>query len=258
MSAILMRYGSGLFWLSFFTAILAAWSALYLMQPGEIAFHGFGRDLLQSLCAPLTGSASYAGILVMWALMSAAMMAPTFVPTLRTYFNLTHTEAATGANAFGLVAGYGLVWLGFSAIAAFAQLSLARFEFVDRLGQSQSLWLTAGLLAVAGAYQFSTMKEACLSQCRAPLMFFMGHWQPGARGAVLMGLRLGAVCLGCCWALMALGFVGGVMNLVWMGIATLLMALEKLPQIGRVVTRPLGLVLLAASVFSALLAVQTV
>lgn len=73
-----------------------------------------------------------------------------------------------------------------------------------------------------------------------------------------MGLRLGAVCLGCCWALMALGFVGGVMNLVWMGIATLLMALEKLPQIGRVVTRPLGLVLLAASVFSALLAVQTV
>jgi len=256
MSAIIMRYGTGLFWLGFFAFVLAAWLALYQMQPGELAFQGFGRELLLSLCAPLTGSAGFGGLFLMWALMSAAMMAPTFVPTLRTYFNLTHTEAASGLMAFGLVAGYGAVWLVFSLLAAAAQLSLARAALVDGLGQSQSLWLTAGLLAVAGGYQFSTLKEACLNQCRAPLMFFMGHWKPGGIGAIQMGLRLGAVCLGCCWALMALGFVGGVMNLVWMGIATLLMALEKLPQIGRIVTRPLGIVLLAGAVFSALAAME--
>jgi predicted metal-binding membrane protein len=88
------------------------------------------------------------------------------------------------------------------------------------------------------------MKEACLSKCRAPMMFFLQHWD---EGPLRNGLRLGAVCLGCCWALMLLGFVGGVMNLAFMGVATILMALEKLPAIGRWLTRPMGGALLAAA-----------
>ena len=90
---------------------------------------------------------------------------------------------------------------------------------------------------LAGAYQFSALKAACLTLCRAPLAFFMTHW---AEGPWRNGLRLGAVCLGCCWALMLLAFVGGVMNLAFMAVAMVLMALEKLPAIGRHVTRPLG------------------
>ena len=85
----------------------------------------------------------------------------------------------------------------------------------------------------------------------------MQYWQSGAKGAFLMGARLGLVCLGCCWALMALGFVGGVMNLIWMGIATVLMALEKLPEIGRVITKPLGFALIAAALITGFVALGT-
>ena len=105
-----------------------------------------------------------------------------------------------------------------------------------------SLW--RALLALAGAYQFSPAKEACLSKCRRPLAFFMAHWD---EGPLRNGLRLGLVCLGCCWALMALAFVGGVMNLAFMGLATVIMGLEKLPDIGRWLTRPLGVALLAGA-----------
>jgi predicted metal-binding membrane protein len=104
--------------------------------------------------------------------------------------------------------------------------------------------VSALLLALAGLYQFSTLKEACLNKCRAPLTFFMAHWD---EGALRNGLRLGLVCLGCCWALMALGFVGGVMNLAFMGLATVVLVVEKLPGLGRWVTRPLGVVLLASA-----------
>jgi predicted metal-binding membrane protein len=115
---------------------------------------------------------------------------------------------------------------------------------LDPLGQSASALFSAGILATAGLYQFSAVKAACLAKCRRPLTFFMQHWD---EGPWRNGLRLGLVCLGCCWALMALGFVGGVMNLVFMGLATLIMALEKLPDIGRYITRPLGFGLLAGA-----------
>ena len=123
-------------------------------------------------------------------------------------------------------------------------MALFHFDLVSSFGDSRSVWLSVGLLAIAGAYQFSELKEACLSKCRAPLTFFMQHWgETPAR----LGLRLGATCLGCCWALMLLAFVGGVMSLAFMGLATLIMTLEKLPEIGRWISRPLGFALLGAS-----------
>ena len=152
-------------------------------------------------------------------------------------------------QAVALVAGYLIVWLGFSLLAGGLQMALFGAGLVSAFGDSLSVWLSAGLLMIAGLYQFSPVKEACLSKCRAPLTFFMAHWD---EGPLRNGVRLGLVCLGCCWALMLLAFVGGVMNIAFMGLATLIMVIEKLPAYGRLLTRPLGAVLFAAGLFLAL------
>jgi len=127
-----------------------------------------------------------------------------------------------------------------------AQSALAGAALLNPGGALISPLASAGLLIVAGLYQFSGVKSACLSRCRHPLTYFLGRWRPGARAAFGMGAELGLVCLGCCWALMALAFVGGTMNLMWMGLATLFMAAEKLPEIGRPLTRPAGIGLILA------------
>ena len=237
-------------WLALFGLILLAWAALYMMAaPAELRAAGriYGAGFWQDLCTLTPDAAGFARMVLMWALMSAAMMAPTALPAFATYEDLAQTGAETRFGA--LVAGYLAIWLGFSLLAAAAQLVLFRAGLLDPFGTSLSALLSATLLALAGAYQFSPIKEACLSKCRMPLTFFMQHWD---EGAVRNGLRLGAVCLGCCWALMLLAFVGGVMNIAFMGLATLLMALEKLPDIGRWLTRPLGVALLAGAAFVAL------
>ena len=185
----------------------------------------------------------------MWALMAAAMMAPTALPAFATYDDLGRsTQTRFGA----LVSGYMAVWLGFSVLAAGLQMALFSAGLVSALGDSLSLGLSAGLLLLAGLYQFSPVKEACLSKCRAPLTFFMAHWE---EGPLRNGLRLGLVCLGCCWALMLLAFVGGVMNIAFMGLATLIMVIEKLPQYGRILTRPLGAALVLTAIILALRAI---
>ncbi len=232
-------------WLALFGLILGAWGALFVMAvPGDLRALSalYGADFWRELCSVTPDGAGLARIWAMWALMSAAMMAPTLIPALATYDDLSHTGAATGMAR--LVGGYLVVWLGFSALAAVAQVALFRADLLDPLGQSSAGWLSAMLLGLAGVYQFTPLKHACLSKCRAPLVFFMSYWD---QGPWRNGLRLGWVCLGCCWALMALGFVGGVMNLAFMGLATLVMIVEKLPQYGRWVTRPLGASLIAGA-----------
>ncbi|WP_376744355.1 DUF2182 domain-containing protein [Marimonas arenosa] len=235
----------GVHWLALFAVILAAWGALYAMAlPDDLraASRFYGSEFWTELCTVTPDAAGFARIALMWTLMSAAMMAPTALPAFATYDDLS--RAAPGARFSYLVGGYMAVWLGFSVIAAGVQMGLFRAGLVSVFGDSLSLTLSAGLLALAGLYQFSPLKEACLSKCRMPLMFFMEHWD---EGPWRNGLRLGLVCLGCCWALMLLAFVGGVMNIAFMGLAMLLMALEKLPDIGRWLTKPLGVVLLAAA-----------
>jgi len=237
-------------WLLLFGAILAAWSVLYLMAvPADLRAAGrvYGAQFWAELCTLTPDAAGYLRMVLMWGLMSAAMMAPTALPAFATYEELAETGAQTRFGA--LVGGYIAVWLGFSLLAAGAQMALFQAGLLDQLGTSLSAGLSAGLLAVAGAYQFTSLKEACLSKCRAPMMFFLQHWD---EGPWRNGLRLGAVCLGCCWALMLLAFAGGVMNLAFMGLATGLMVLEKLPQIGRWLTRPLGAALLLGAALIAL------
>jgi predicted metal-binding membrane protein len=248
--------GGVLVWIGFYTLILMSWGGIFMMmRAGAVAPAGdVSPGFWETLCIT-AGEAPFPGLFAMWGLMSSAMMLPTFVPALRTFRQLAGAGASDGWTAISLVAGYLSIWLGASLFGALAQLALARSGFLAPDGSSASYWLTAGLLMGAGLYQFSALKAACLSKCRMPLAFFIGRWQPGAVPALRMGVELGAICLGCCWALMGLGFVGGAMNLVWMGGATAFMTLEKLPDIGRYVTRPAGFGLITASVLTCLHAI---
>lgn len=227
-------------WLALFGAVLLAWAALIAMAVP--AGDSYARALVETLCAP---SGGFWSTLTMWALMSGAMMAPTALPAFATYEDL----GSQTATRFGhLVAGYLLIWLGFAVLAALGQTVLTRAGLLDTLGTSRVPPFSAALLVGAGLYQFSTLKEACLSRCRAPLTFFMQNWD---EGPFRNGLRLGMDCLGCCWALMALAWVGGVMNLGFMALAMVLMLLEKLPELGRRITKPLGVVLIASGAITA-------
>lgn len=248
-------WGRRLFWLGFYAAILLGWAGLMQWtaspSPGVTA-----AEYWAALCMS-AASADPVALFAMWVLMSAAMMLPTFVPAIRVFGELGSARATDGASMAALVTGYGAVWLVFSALATVLQLALAQAGAMTGVGQALSPWLSAGLLAAAGAYQFSPAKAACLAKCRHPLMFFMQHWAPGVQPAFAMGARLGIWCVGCCWLLMLLGLVGGAMNLLWMGAATLFMVLEKLPEIGRCLTKPLGAALLIGAAVQAVSAIST-
>lgn len=243
---------AGALWLGFFALILAAWAGLFAMVITS-PLSGVPAGLWQALCLG-AAAAGLGGLFAMWLLMSSAMMLPTFVPALRTFVHLGAAGASRPLDAVALVAGYAAIWAGAALAGALAQYWLAGAGLVAPDGASLSLWMTAALLLAAGLYQFSLFKSACLARCRMPLTFFMERWAPGPARALIMGLELGMLCLVCCWALMALAFVGGTMNLLWMGAATLFMTLEKLPDIGLRLTRPAGYALLSASGASALLA----
>jgi predicted metal-binding membrane protein len=242
----------GLVWLGVFALILAAWTALFAMVASS-PLTGVPAGLWDALCLG-AAAADPVGLIAMWLLMSAAMMLPTFIPALQTFLHLGAAGATRAVDAVALVAGYALVWTGGALIGALGQLALARGGLVAPDGSSLSLWLSAALLVAAGAYQFTHLKAACLAKCRMPLTFFMERWAAGAPRAFRMGAELGVLCFGCCWALMALAFVGGTMNLLWMGAAMLFMVLEKLPDLGRPLTRPAGYLLILAAGATALAA----
>ncbi len=228
---------TGRHWLLLFGAVVLAWCVLYAMAvTPELRDAGriYGANFWASLCTVSPDAAGFVKMWLMWVLMSGAMMAPTAIPALATYEDLPDT----GSKHFGLlIGGYLSIWAGFSVLAAGLQMVLFQLDLLSTFGNSRSSILSAALLILAGLYQFSPLKESCLAKCRAPLVFFMQHWD---EGPWRNGLRLGAVCLGCCWALMLLGFVGGVMNLAFMGLATVIMVIEKLPDLGKYITKPLG------------------
>lgn len=245
MSIAALRSATTLSWLSLFAAVLAAWVLLYAMAvPSDIreSSRFFGTDFWESLCAVTPDLAGYGRLVIMWSLMATAMMLPTAGPAFVAYRDLSASGATTRPVTLAL--GFLLAWWGFAVAASLLQMALFRADLVSSFGDSRSVLLSATLLLAAGAYQFSAFKAACLEKCRAPVSFFLEHWD---KGPFRMGLVLGLTCLGCCWALMLLAFVGGVMSLTFMGVATLIMTLEKLPQVGRWLDRPLGVVLIAAA-----------
>ncbi len=228
-------------WLGFFGAILSAWWVLFSMARMS-GLDVFGRPVGMAMM-PITDLSTLAA---MWAVMMAAMMLPTMVPTLRAYDDLVVSANGSRAGWLGVLAGYMIVWVGFAALIAAVQVAALRAGLVDDLGVATSVWIAAALLIGVGAFQFTRLKQVCHGVCHAPMQYFLGHWRTGPVGGLRMGLALGVYCVGCCWGFMVLGFVGGVMSLLWMGLATLFMVIEKLPQIGHHVTRPMGVVLMMA------------
>jgi len=185
-----------------------------------------------------------------WILMLAAMMLPTTLPLLEIYRRLIRRRADRHLLLGLVIAGYLIAWGGFGVAAHAADLALYAVVV-------ESPWLTfngwaigAAVLALAGAFQFSRFKYACLDKCRMPLGFVMEHWrgQHASRQAFRLGFRHGLFCVGCCWALMLLMFVVGTGSVGWMMILGALMAIEKNLPWGRRVGRPLGVVLIGLAV----------
>ena len=191
---------------------------------------------------------SFLPLFGMWAVMMAAMMLPTMVPTLKSYEDLMISADGTRIGWIGLLLGYSIIWVTFSALITAFQLILLSLGLVDMMGKVKSIWISSALLIIAGAFQFTRAKEVCHGICHSPMSYFLGNWKIGFNGGLRMGLGLGAFCVGCCWLFMVLGFAGGVMNFLWMGLATLFMVIEKLPAIGHYVIKPMGAVLIASGV----------
>jgi predicted metal-binding membrane protein len=228
-------------WLTFFAMIILAWLVMFMMARMS-GVDVIGRPVGDNMMPMET----FGALFPMWAIMMAAMMLPTMIPTLRSYEDLMASANGTRAGWMGVLLGYFVIWAAFGALISFAQVLLLDWGLIDGLGIAASGWFAAALLIVVGLFQFSRTKEMCHGVCHSPAMYFVGHWKTGFSGGLRMGLGLGAFCVGCCWGFMALGFVGGVMSLLWMGLATLFMILEKVPQIGHKVTKPMGVLLIAA------------
>ena len=142
------------------------------------------------------------------------------------------------------VAGYVFMWSSFALIGGGLQIALSHTELLSDHGTLTSRSLTAGVLALAGVYQFTPIKNMCRDLCLRPMTFFMAHWRSGKVGGFKMGVRHGVVCIGCCWALMLLAFVGTASHWGFMALVTAIMVVEKLPKYGAKVTAPIGIALL--------------
>ncbi|HYY14150.1 MAG TPA: DUF2182 domain-containing protein [Chthoniobacterales bacterium] len=185
-------------------------------------------------------------LFLMWAIMMVAMMLPSALPMILTFAAVARNRRRLGRRYVSLsvfVLGYIAVWSAFSALAAASQWWLHRHALLSTRMVSRSGWLGGGLLLIAGVFQFTRFKQTCLKHCRGPLAFIMTRWREGNTGAFRMGLEHGAFCAGCCWALMALLFIAGVMNIAWIAVLTLLVCLEKMLPARLPVSSVTGIVL---------------
>lgn len=190
----------------------------------------------------------------MWFVMMIAMMVPSALPTILVVARVDSSrrerrEAEGETRGHGVLplflAGYLTVWGAYSLVAASAQWALHGLLLVSDAMVSASPLLSGTLLVAAGVFQFTGLKERCVSHCRSPLSFLTSHWREGVVGAFRMGTHHGTYCVGCCWALMALLFVLGVMNLLWVAALAILVLLEKTLPAGKLITRGSGVALLA-------------
>jgi predicted metal-binding membrane protein len=188
-------------------------------------------------------------IFLMWTAMMVAMMLPSALPTILIFNRAARNDSevrSPSQRMFLFAAGYVAAWSGFSVGATLAQWGLAEAALLSPMMVSASPWLGGAILIGAGIYQWTPLKYACLRHCRSPLAFLAQHWRPGMRGALRLGLHHGLYCVGCCWALMLMLFVGGVMSLFRIGAITAFVLLEKLAPYGVQGGRLSGLALMLA------------
>ena len=188
-------------------------------------------------------------LFIMWLTMMVAMMTPTATPMVMMFSTVNKHKKAKQqpyAPTFIFLTGYLVAWAIFSLVISAIQWPLHENGLLNPMMNSRSYLMSGGLLILAGLYQWTPMKDACLKQCRTPLGFLMTAWKDGNWGAFKMGLHHGLFCVGCCWALMAILFAVGVMNMLWVILITIFVLLEKIlpfsPLTMRLIT---GLVLIA-------------
>ena len=204
-----------------------------------------------SVAVPSTQSWSLNDVVfmfVMWTVMMVAMMLPSATPMVLLFARVMRKREREG-RPFGptalFVIGYLLVWVGFSAMATVANWGLHVAGLLSSMMGRTTPMIGGVVLLFAGAFQWTPLKDACLSHCRSPLVFLTAHWNDGRGGTLMMGLHHGLYCLGCCWLLMALLFVLGIMNLPWIAVLTVFVLLEKVLPRGRLVSRLSGVVFAA-------------
>ncbi len=206
---------------------------------------------MPSMPMPSWDPAYFFMMFLMWAVMMVGMMVPSFAPAVLIYAAIARKAQAQQnpvAPTGVFVAGYLVMWVLFSLFATLAQWGLDRAGWLSPMMVANSTALGGGLLIAAGIYQWLPLKEACLKHCRSPVHFISEHWRAGTAGALRLGLHHGTYCLGCCWVLMGLLFVGGVMNLLWIAGITVFVLLEKLLPQGPAGGRAAGLAMIAAGV----------
>ena len=242
--------------------VLAALAALTLPAWGYLAYEAHAMYHTGVCCCAglkMSGpdTAPWAAdtllpLFLMWAVMMVAMMIPSAAPMVLTFAAVQRKrreQEQPFVPTIFFLAGYLAVWTAFSLVAAVAQWVLHARALLSPMMASASPVLGGALLIVAGVFQWTPLKRACLGHCRSPLNFVMTGWREGARGAFLMGLKHGTYCTGCCWILMALLFVAGVMNLWWVAILTVLVLVEKAVPKGQLVGNIAGALLVGWGVW---------
>jgi predicted metal-binding membrane protein len=223
--------------------LLGAGMNMAAMKPGDMATPG----MPMAMSGWTIGHAAL--VFVMWAVMMVAMMLPSAAPTILLVAALARQRIGSdagglAAGAAGLFAsGYLLVWVAFSLIATTLQWGLTEAGVLSPVVAMTDRGLAAGVLIAAGIYQWTPLKAACLRNCGSPLNILVNHWRPDRLGPLRVGLLIGFYCLGCCWVLMALLFVGGIMNLLWIAGLSLLVLIEKTLPWGGWTARVAGAVL---------------
>jgi predicted metal-binding membrane protein len=208
-----------------------------------------GRGLMMPASAPWQ-PVEFAYVFVMWVVMMIGMMVPSATPMVLVHARVARQKAAQGkplAATAWFAGGYLLAWITFSFAATLGQWVLERASLLTPSMAASSHVFGGTVLIAAGLYQWTPLKQACLSQCQAPITFILRHGglRSTPAGSLILGLRHGVYCIGCCWALMLVLFVLGVMNLLWIAALAILVMLEKVIPFGRAVTRLAGLLFIA-------------
>jgi predicted metal-binding membrane protein len=253
----------GWLYLGLMVAGLARSGAAGSLGPGMEIFGrfqptGLARALIEAVCRPMLASGASAGSpvldfglgLIMWCAMALAMMLPTAGPMVLTYAEIAETAASKGERVVSpvvLAVGYTSVWIGFAVMAALLQWALTRAAVLDPTLRPASGLFSGAVFLLAGTYQFSALKHACVTLCQRPFPFFFANWTVRTATVFRLGLRQGVYCLGCCWAMMLVMFAVGVMNVVWMAAIGVVMTAEKIATTTRV-SHVVGILLIAVGV----------